>query len=83
MKEAISCATEDLGVCLGLDCICVLGSQRSDAGMHHLLDNPICPVINNTHYWRRDGSSVIKASTSLPRVLLETHNRPEYQQAYF
>lgn len=83
MKEAISCVTMAPGGRLELDCVCVLGSQRSDAGMHHLLDNPICPVINNTHYWRRDGSSVIKASTSLPRVLLETHNRPEYQQAYF
>lgn len=43
MKEAISCVTETPGGRLGLDWVCVLGSQRSDAGMHHLLDNPILP----------------------------------------
>lgn len=60
-------------------CVCVsegdAQSQRSDAGMPHLLDNPICSVINRTHYWRRDGSALIKASSFLLRAFIRTHTQ--------
>lgn len=48
-------------------------SVRSDAGMLHLLDNPICSVINRTHYKSGDGSALIKASTSLLRAFMHTN----------
>lgn len=48
-------------------------SERSDAGMLHLLDNPICSVINHIHYWSGDGSALIKAFTSLLRAFMHTN----------
>lgn len=46
--------------------------EGSDAGMLHLLDNPICSVISRTHYWSGDGSALIKASTSVLRAFMRT-----------
>lgn len=84
MKEAISCVTEAPGGRLGLCArVCLLGSQRSDAGMPHLLDNPICPVINHTHYWRRDGSSPIKASRIPPRGVAPNTQPPRISACLF
>lgn len=48
-----------------------------------LLDNPICSVINHTHYRRRDGSALIKASSSLLRAFIHTHTHTTYRQTYF
>lgn len=50
-------------------------SERSDAGTLHLLDNPICSVINHTHYWSGDGSALIKAFTSLLRAFMHTRTQ--------
>lgn len=67
----------------GCVCVCLLGSQRSDAGMPHLLDNPICPVINHMHYWRRDGSSPIKASHIPPRGVAPNTQPPRISAGLF
>lgn len=74
------------GVGWGLECVfvCLKGKQRarSDAGMLHLLDNPVYSVINHTHYWNGDGSALIKASMSLLRAFVHTHTHT-HTQAYF
>lgn len=40
-----------------------------------MLDNPISPVIKHTQRWSGDGSSLIKASTSLLRAFIQTNTR--------
>lgn len=52
-------------------------SERSDAGMLHVLDKPISPVIKHTQHWSGDGSALIKASTSLLRSFRQTNTRSQ------
>lgn len=50
-------------------------SERSNAGMLRMLDNPISPVIEHTQNRSGDGSALIKASTSLLRAFKQTNTR--------